>query len=393
MKRLYRVSIDTLITSIIPIISWFLLGKILRNDLINVFTVTYPLQCITGIINAIFGVGANISEYKDNNKNSADNGIFYGIIFSLFIYGIVVINIDKYISFMNLDVSIYKVFTTYSAIQIMLNTILSLITTKLYYENKNKESNKISLIFNIINFIVLTLMAIITKNEILTVATTLVLLSLLLLVIIVKNIKNIDFKLNIKNCIKYDSSSLCMSFMFFLIYFFGFSNSFNYGEKYVLAITFVTLITDMQWDIKGAIDTVAKIDIAKKDFNYIEHRKNACKLVAILISSIFVIGIITYPLYKPDLKITGIFVFLHIVNFIIEPFYTIKEDWLQLEVSASKTTLNKFIAFLIRNIVCFMPTPFCTILGQMASCSYEFIYSNINYKTHKKQMKNSNIAI
>ena len=294
---------------------------------------------------------------------------------------------------MNLDVSIYKVFTTYSAIQIMLNTILSLITTKLYYENKNKESNKISLIFNIINFIVLTLMAIITKNEILTVATTLVLLSLLLLVIIVKNIKNIDFKLNIKNCIKYDSSSLCMSFMFFLIYFFGFSNSFNYGEKYVLAITFVTLITDMQWDIKGAIDTVAKIDIAKKDFNYIEHRKNACKLVAILISSIFVIGIITYPLYKPDLKITGIFVFLHIVNFIIEPFYTIKEDWLQLEVSASKTTLNKFIAFLIRNIVCFMPTPFCTILGQMASCSYEFIYSNINYKTHKKQMKNSNIAI
>ncbi|MBO4816547.1 MAG: hypothetical protein J5507_06670 [Clostridia bacterium] len=384
MKRLYRVSFDILITSIIPIVSWFLLGKILSNDLINVFSLTYPLQCITGIINAIFGVGANISKYKDNNENSADNGIFYGIIFSLFIYGIVIINIDKYINFMNLSVSSYKVFATYSTIQIMLHTILTLVTTKLYYENKNKKSNRISLIFTLVNFIVLILTAIISKNDLITATLTIVILVIMLISIIIKNIKKIDFKLNIKKCIKYDSSFLCISFMFFLIYFFGFSNSFNYGEKYVLAITFATLVTDMQWDIKGAIDTVAKIDIAKKNFVYVEHRKNACKLISILITSVIVMSVIAYPFYKPDIKIAGIFILLHIVNFIIEPFYTIKEDWLQLEASASKTTFNIFVAFLIRTIVCFIPTPFCTILGQMASSSYEFIYSNLNYKKHNK---------
>lgn len=388
MKRLFRVSFDILITSIIPIISWFLLGKILSNDLINVFSLTYPLQCITGIINAIFGVGANISKYKDNNENSADNGIFYGIFFSLFIYGIVIINIDKYISFMNLNASSYKVFATYSTVQIMLHTVLTLVTTKLYYENKNKKSNRISLIFNLVNFIVLILTAIITKNDLITATSTIIILIIMLISIIIKNITKIDFKLNIKKCIKYDSSFLCISFMFFLIYFFGFSNSFNYGEKYVLAITFATLVTDMQWDIKGAIDTVAKIDIAKKNFVYVEHRKNACKLIGILITSVIVMSVMAYPFYKPDIKIAGIFILLHIVNFIIEPFYTIKEDWLQLEVSASKTTFNIFIAFLIRTIVCFIPTPFCTILGQMASSTYEFIYSNLNYyKTKKKKMK------
>ncbi len=44
MKRLFRVSFDILITSIVPIISWFLLGIILDNHLINVFSLTYPLQ-------------------------------------------------------------------------------------------------------------------------------------------------------------------------------------------------------------------------------------------------------------------------------------------------------------------------------------------------------------
>ena len=70
MKRLLRVSFDILITSIIPIVSWFLLGIILDNSLINIFSLTYPLQCLMGMIVAVFGVGANISIYKDNPTNS-----------------------------------------------------------------------------------------------------------------------------------------------------------------------------------------------------------------------------------------------------------------------------------------------------------------------------------
>lgn len=70
MNRLLRVSFDIFIASIVPILSWFTLGIVLDNNLINVFSLTYPLQCLMGMIVSIFGTGANISIYKDNNKNA-----------------------------------------------------------------------------------------------------------------------------------------------------------------------------------------------------------------------------------------------------------------------------------------------------------------------------------
>ena len=73
MRRLLRVSFDIFISSFTPILTWFLLSIILDKKLINVFTLTYPLQCLSGIITAIFGTGASICIYKDNNKNSSDN--------------------------------------------------------------------------------------------------------------------------------------------------------------------------------------------------------------------------------------------------------------------------------------------------------------------------------
>ena len=74
----------------------------------------------------------------------------------------------------------------------------------------------------------------------------------------------------------------------FIIYLFGFKNSFNFGEKYILATSFATLITDTQWDISSAIKTVAQIDIAKRLFSYKEHMKNSRKLIYLLIISTFI---------------------------------------------------------------------------------------------------------
>ncbi len=52
----------------------------------------------------------------------------------------------------------------------------------------------------------------------------------------------------------------------FIIYLFGFKNTFNFGAKYILATSFAVLITDTQWDISYAIKTVAQIDITKRIF-------------------------------------------------------------------------------------------------------------------------------
>jgi len=336
MKRLFRVSFDILVTSIVPIISWLLLGIILDSHLINVFSLTYPLQCLMGMIIAIFGVGANISGYKDENKYAADNGIFYGTILSILIFSVIIFNSNRYINFMNMDNTIYKTFCVYSIFQIFCHTILQLIITKLYYKEENKKANKISIIFNSINFIVLISIAIITKNQLITALITGIIIFVMDIILYIKNIEKIDFKLNIKNCFKYNSVSFSVSFMFFIMYLFGFSNAFEYGEKYMIAITFATLVTDMQWDITDAVKTVAKVDIAKKKFYYKDHFRNALKLYSLLILSVILMSLIAYPFYKPDLKIESMFIFLHILDFMLGPFIEIKICFLQLEDSAFK---------------------------------------------------------
>lgn len=385
MKRLLRVSFDILITSIIPIVSWFLLGIILDNSLINIFSLTYPLQCLMGMIVAVFGVGANICIYKDKNENGADNGIFYGIVFSILAYGFIVFNSDKYIEFMNMDKSIYKVFCIYSIIQIFLNTVLQLILTKLYYKEEEQKANKISILYNSINFITLIGIAIITKDQLATVVITTIIMFILDLVLIIKNVDKVDFKINLKNCFKYNSVAFSVSFMFFIIYLFGFSNSFEFGEKYLIAITFATLVTDMQWDVTEAVRTVAKVDIAKKQFVYKEHFKNAIKLYGLIILSVLIMSLIAYPFYKPDIKIVSIFIFLHIVDFMLGPFKDLKICYLQLEDSALKMTTNMIIAYLIRTAISFIPTPFCTIIGQMCSLLYELICTKVNYKKYENK--------
>ena len=124
MKRLLRVSFDILITSIVPILSWFLLGIFLDKNLINIFSLTYPLQCIMGMIVSIFGVGANITQYKNGNQNMADNGIFYGIVFSMVCFGGIILKHKSYIDFMNMDRTIYQIFCIFYITQIFFHTIL-----------------------------------------------------------------------------------------------------------------------------------------------------------------------------------------------------------------------------------------------------------------------------
>lgn len=387
MKRLLRIGFDIFITSFTPIITWFLIGIIINKDLINVFSLTYPLQCLMGIIISIFGVGANVSGIRDKNKNSANNGILYGIIISIILFGLIALNSKHYINFMNMNEDIYLIFCTYSILQILLQTVLYLILTKLYYLELNKKANKISILFNIINFITLIGIAFVTKNQLLTSIITLFILAIFDIILFVKSIDKIDFKLNLKNCFKYDSVSCSMNFMYFIIYLFGLSNSFSFGEKYVVAITFATLITDIQWDVSAAVKNVAKIDIVKEKFDYIEHFKNAIKFTLLLIISVILMGLIIYPIYNPNLLIVCIFIFLHIIDFAMTPFKNIKMCYLEIEYSPTKTTINTIIAYIIRTVISLLPTPFCTIMGQICSSVYELIYAKVTYKKIKKIAK------
>ena len=100
-----------------------------------------------------------------------------------------------------------------------------MILNKLYYEEKNSLANKYSLIFNLLNFILLIGTSLITKNQITIITVTLIPLALFTIYIYVKNNEKFKLQLDIIKCIKYDSTELFNNIAFFLIFLFGLSNA------------------------------------------------------------------------------------------------------------------------------------------------------------------------
>ena len=387
MKRLLKISFDLSLLSFIPIISWFLLGILVDKNLINIFTLTYPLQFLYYIIKSIFSTGANISKEKDKNNNATMSGLLLGTIVSTIVFTIILLNVDNYINFMNMDVEFYKNFTIYSILQLYICLEFAMMQDKLYYEENNKLANKNSIIFNSLNFILLIGTSLIIKNQIVIITITLIPLLLFTIYVYIKNSNKFKFDINVLKCIKYDSVELFNNVAFFLIFLFGLSNALEYGEVYATALTFISLITDTQWDTADAIVVASNIDISKNKFNYKEHMSNSYKLLSILFGTSLLMFVILYNFYDLNFKITLIYFSFEIVNFLIYPIYRIKTCYLQLEYSAFITTSNKIIASIVRMFMSLLRTPFCTGIGQVCSSIYQFITVSVlfnhNYKVNK----------
>lgn len=388
MKRLLRISFNSAIFSLIPILSWFMLGLLVDKNLVNVFTLTYPLQFIYALMKSIFATGSNISKEKDKNNNAVLSGMTVGIVVGFIVFGIFAINVRKYIEFMNMEYEIYKEFALYSIFQLYTQLVFSFVLEKLYFENKEKLANKYCMQLNLLNFVVLILSAIILKNKMKIVVTTLIVILVYTVYVTIKQYKKFEFKINILNCFKYESVEICNNVLFFLIFLFGLSNALQFGEKYMLALNFVALITDTQWDSFEAIKTVAKIDISKEKFNYKNHKKNAYNLLGILITTVFIMLVASIKYYNLDLKITAIYLSFELINFIIYPIYSIKTSYLQLEEYEIKVTSNKLFAGILRMIVSLLKTPYCTGIGQVTSSIYQFITVNIIFHRNFRIDKN-----
>lgn len=387
MNRLLRISFDTLLTSVTPILGWFLLGILVDKNLINIFSLIYPMQFVISAIKSIFGTGANISAIRDKNKESIFSGVVLGSVFGMIILGIIVLNMDKYIAFMNMDIETYKTFAMYGLIQMFLQLLLNLSLCKLYYENDNKRANKYSFCFNLINFSFLIIMSIITKEQIVIASISIIITTIFTIVMMTRLVQKTKLKINLINCIKYDSVYLFAEISMFIIYLFGFKNSFNFGEKYILATSFATLITDTQWDISSAIKTVAQIDIAKRLFSYKEHMKNSRKLIYLLIISTFIMGLILYPSYKVDITATLLIVGIELISLYMYPTYITKLTYIQLEYSAIKATISKQIANILRVCCSFIPSPFCTSIGLAISVIYQLVSTQCIIQKNKLNLE------
>ena len=388
MKRLLRIAFNSAIFSFIPILSWFCLGLIVDKNLANIFTLTYPLQFIWLLLKSIFGTGANISKQIDQDENAVLSGMTSGTIIGFIVFGLFALNLKSYIKFMNLDYEIYKEFALYSVIQLYIQLLFAFVLEKLYFEGKEKKANKYCIQLNLINFVVLILSAIFIKSKISIIIITLLSIFIYTLAILIKQYRKFKLEIHIIKYIRYESVEIANNLLFFLIYLFGLSNALEYGEKYTVALNFVALITDTQWDSFDAITTVAKIDISKNKFNYTEHRNNAYRLLGILAFTTFIMLLISYRFYELNLVITFIYLSFEMANFILYPIYTLKTCYLQLGKLAKNITTNKITAGVIRFFISLIKTPYCTGIGQITSTLYQVITVNSmfykNYEIDKK---------
>lgn len=399
MKRLLKISLDQALLSLTPILLWFILSLLIDKNLINVFTITYPLQCVYGIMLSPFSTGANLSKKRDKNKHAVMSGMLIGITLSFLIYGYALMNVDSFIEFMNMDAQIYRTFTVYAIVILLLQTIFAFILNKLYYEDKNSRANRYSILFNLLNFCTAIGMALFTKDQVAIVAVTLAVMCLFTFYVVARNVEKFRFRINLLNCFKYDSVTLASCSISFFVFLFGMSNALNYSEEFSLAIAFNSLITDTQWDVLDSISTLAKVDISKRRFNLKKSITNAYKLLALLYASSILMFICLYRFYDLNLGITLIFIGLEFLDFLLSPLYYIHTCYLQLNWSASKTTANKIGARLARLGCSFLPTPFCNNIGALTATGWQVLtvqaifhknfYSDKNGKVYHRRQNES----
>lgn len=263
-----------------------------------------------------------------------------------------------------------------------INFMMQLIVQKLYYEGKNRESNKINLILNLSNFISIISLSILIE-ETWAIAITLLLDFIIVIVLLLKNFTYKKFSLKIKENIHYTSFSLLRNIGMFLTYSIGFKNSFSYGPQYTTAINFESLTTDTQWDMLYSIDTAAKIDFAEGKFDYRESLKNGYKLIGILIGSTVVMNLTLYWYFKPDLRILSILLAVQIVDMLVDPLKTLRWDYLQINDNEKKHNISFIIPRIVRIVCSFIPSAFCTYIGQFLSMVYLYAYAKIQCRNVK----------
>lgn len=85
----------------------------------------------------VFAVGPNITAEKKKAKNIVYSNIFLGIFIGILVLLILIFKCDSFLLIMNVDVSVFRIFTIYSLFNIFYSYVLKLVLEKLYYEKEN----------------------------------------------------------------------------------------------------------------------------------------------------------------------------------------------------------------------------------------------------------------
>lgn len=375
MKRIFKIGIGLLIHSIIPVLTWIVLSHVLGDVRIsNVFSITYAIQFIVSILKHLFATGANIRKEKEGDTNAIWNGILFGTIFSITIFSVLLIFVNKYIVFFGQDATFYSVYVSYGISLLLLQTLFSFIIEKLYFEDKENLANIHMFSFNIASLLILILLVMIIPNIKIAMLVTLTILLIYIICLYIWQFEKfkVDFSF-IKN-FRYESANIVSSIFMLIIYLFGFKIAFSAGQEYLTALNIIGLCTDTQWDMLGAISTIAKVDISKNRYNYKNEVKNAYIYTSIVVVSSIIMAIILTQLNDVVIKIALIFLTFQVVDMFLFPYKTILSVFTQLDYSPTLNTIISFSLKALRTLLSVVIiSPYCTEIGQITQGVLSFL--------------------
>lgn len=179
--------------------------------------------------------------------------------------------------------------------------------------------------------------------------------------------------------------TICSNLLMFIIYFLGFSNAFQAGNEYIVALNFEVLVTDSQWDACVAISTAVKIDISYDKFDYKKSLKNAFMFMGVVVLCVLIPFFSLYNIYQVNLQIALIYLSMDLLDMAITPFNYIYKPFYQLKFSAIFTTIFAVGEKTLRVLLSvFLYSAFCTGIGQViASYIQVIVYVIIRFKFFK----------
>ena len=299
-------------------------------------------------------------------KNCVDTGIILGLIFSTITFTLLAVFVDDYITFMNMSPEIYRNFTLMSFGELFLSFVLSMLTEKMYSKDKDKQANLCTIGFIALNFATVVLTALITKNQLIIVLVNFVSLFVYVLVWFCLTVKKFKFDFNIIQNFKYESLYTLGNVLMLVTYLFGYSSVFSFGGEYVVALNFVNLITDPQWDALEAMDKIAKIDISNSENNYKKALKNSAVISSTYCLSSIVLFFALFKTYKVVLTIGLIYLAIQIADMLLEVFLSNLQPFLQIEYSPTKSTIISLVSKILRALISILwVNPYNTNVGQI----------------------------
>ncbi len=368
MKRYFSISLTGFIFSILNVASFILLGVITKNTAYSeIFSLTYPLQFVVPILLCFFCSASCIRANKENNKNCIDTGIILGLIAGVIIFGFIEIFVDRFILFMNMSPEIYHNFTIMAIGQIFFTFVICMLTDKMYFLGFDRKANLCKLGFIVLNLLTIVVSALATSEQIVIVLVNLISLFVYCAVLFGLTIKKFKFDFNILTNIKYESADIVSQILMLIIYLFGFSRAFSFGAEYVVAINFVNLVTDPQWDALGSVSTIAKIDISKNQYNFRRALKYSSIITVFYMATSLILFFALFKTYQVALLLGLIFIAFQFFDMLVLSFvYNNIKVFIQLQYSPTKCTLINLLNHAIRTVLAIVIlSPFNTVIAQI----------------------------